>query len=161
MKVLVLNASLEPLHVCDWRRAVVLLLKDKAELVANHSKMLCGNIPMPKVIRLRRYVRVPYAPPAVNRHNVLHRDDHTCQYCGARGRRLTVDHVVPRSRGGSSAWTNVVACCNRCNEYKGDRTPEQAGLTLRRQPYRPGNRLAFEISKYAHLRDWWARFKAQ
>ncbi len=154
MKVLVLNASLEPLHICSYRRAANMLHKGVAERIADNGKMLRPDFPMPKVIKLTRYVRVPYTAPRVTRDNVLHRDNRTCQYCGKRSRDLTVDHVVPRCRGGRNTWTNVVAACKRCNARKDSCTPDEAGMPLLRKPLRPANRLAFEISKYSHLEDW-------
>lgn len=141
--VLVLNATYEPLNVVSVRRAVVLLLKEKAELVEMAEAKLRAEhleVPVPLVIRLVTYVRVPrrFDLP-VSRRTVLSRDNYTCQYCGARPAReeLTVDHVLPRSRGGEHVWENVVTACGPCNRRKGDRTPAEAGMPLRREPFRP------------------------
>lgn len=143
MSVLVLNATYEPLSVVSLRRAVVLLLKEKAEIVEAAQAVLRAQhvvLPVPLVIRLVYYVRVPHLlGPPLSRRTILARDHYTCQYCGAQpGKsRLTVDHVVPRSRGGATKWENVVAACEACNRRKGDHTPEEAGLQLLSRPARP------------------------
>src|SRR5690606_15955538 len=90
----------------------------------------------PSVIRLRKYARVPYKNLVVSRRNVLKRDGHRCQYCG-KSDDLTIDHVLPRSRGGVDTWENLVAACNRCNHRKGNRTPQEAGMVLARPPFKP------------------------
>ncbi|MFP5347664.1 MAG: HNH endonuclease [Actinomycetes bacterium] len=132
MRTLVLNAGYEPLAVVSFRRAVVLVLADKAVLLAEEDPpVVAGSmtVPRPSVILLRRYVRLPFkrAVP-VSRRGVLRRDNHRCAYCS--GTAATVDHVLPRSRGGKDTWENLVACCVRCNNRKGDRTPEEMGWSL-------------------------------
>ena len=140
-RVLILNASYEPLHVCSVKRAITLLMQDLAERVQDGDRVLrspSSVVPVPSVIRLRRYVRRPHRQRvAFNRKNVFRRDDHTCQYCGVRSHDLTLDHVQPRSRGGPTSWENVVACCRRCNAAKRDRTPQEAAMVLRRRPAAP------------------------
>jgi len=140
-RVLILNASYEPLHVCSVKRAITLLMQEVAERVLDGDRVLRTPtlvVPVPSVIRLRRYVRRPHRQRvAFNRKNVFRRDDHSCQYCGARGHDLTLDHVLPRSRGGPTTWENVVACCRRCNASKRDRTPDEARMVLRRRPRAP------------------------
>jgi 5-methylcytosine-specific restriction endonuclease McrA len=136
---LVLNASYEPLGIVAVRRAVVLVLREKAEILehngaAFHSERLV--LEAPSVIRLRYYVRVPrriHLTP--NRKAVFLRDGHLCQYCG--GAAENVDHVIPRSRGGEHTWDNVVAACRRCNTRKENRLPHDVGLRLRRHPATP------------------------
>lgn len=136
---LVLNATYEPLSVVSTRRAVVLLVREKADLVhagdqAFRSEHL--TVPVPTVIKLRRYVRVPYRRrTALTRKAVFARDLHACQYCGNPAENL--DHVVPRSRGGSHTWENVVAACRICNARKGNRTPKEAGMGLTAPPTAP------------------------
>ena len=147
-KVLVLNASYEPLNITSWRRAVVLLIKGKAEQVEHNGKLLYANFPLPTVIRLLYYVRVPYKEIPLTRRNILERDGHSCQYCNYHGDNLTLDHVLPRSRGGKDTWDNMVAACVRCNVKKGSRTPKEAKMPLKRPPRRPYSSLYFEISKY-------------
>ncbi len=142
-EVLVLNATYEPVSVVSVRRAVVLLLKEKAELIEAAEAMLRSesfSLPVPLVIRLVYFVKIPpRITLPVTRRGVLSRDHYTCQYCGATPSRkdLTVDHVIPRSRGGKTTWENVVAACNRCNGRKGNRTPAEANLKLLSQPQRP------------------------
>ena len=152
-KVLVLNASYEPLNITSWRRAVVLLLEYS-------EKTIYTNFPLPSVIRLRYYVRVPYKEIPLTRRNVLERDRHTCQYCSYRGDDLTLDHVIPRSRGGGDTWENLVAACVRCNVKKGNRTPKEAKMTLKVQPRRPYSSLHFELVKHTRgdLNQEWRKY---
>jgi len=141
--VLVLNASYEPLHITSLRRAVVLLLKEKAELVeAAEARLRAEQVsfPVPLVIRLLKYVPLPHSlSRGPTRRWILARDNYQCQYCGMVPPRndLTLDHVVPRSQGGQHTWENLVACCRRCNSRKGGRSPQEANLTLLRRPFRP------------------------
>ncbi|MFZ9737336.1 MAG: HNH endonuclease [Prochlorotrichaceae cyanobacterium] len=146
-KVLVLNASYEPLNITSWRRAIVLLLKGKAEQLEHNGRVIYAGFPLPTVIRLRYYVRVPYKEIPLTRKNILHRDGHACQYCGYTGEDLTLDHVVPRSRGGGDTWDNMVTACVRCNVRKGNRTPEEAKMPLDIPPHRPYSSLYFEVAK--------------
>lgn len=147
-KVLVLNASYEPLNITSWRRAIVLLLKGKAEQIEHNGRVVYRNIPLPTVIRLRHYVKVPYKEIPLTRKNILHRDSHSCQYCGYTGDDLTLDHVMPRSRGGGDHWENLVTACVRCNIKKGNRTPREANMPLRQVPRRPHSSLYFEVTKH-------------
>jgi 5-methylcytosine-specific restriction endonuclease McrA len=136
---LLLNASFEPLCVVPTRRAVVLVLSAKAVILeagdtALHSEHV--SIPVPSVIRLTRYVRVPYRSRVpLSRQGVLARDGHRCQYCGSAAE--TLDHVLPRSRGGRHVWENLVAACRRCNHTKADRTLDELGWSLHRAPAVP------------------------
>jgi 5-methylcytosine-specific restriction endonuclease McrA len=136
---LVLNATNEPLSVVSARRAIVLLVREKAELVHSRDQTWSSEhltLPVPTVVRLRRYVRVPYLRRTpLNRRAVFARDLHRCQYCSASAENL--DHVVPRSRGGTHTWENVVAACRRCNTRKGNHTPVEAGMLLVRDPKAP------------------------
>jgi 5-methylcytosine-specific restriction endonuclease McrA len=139
--VLVLNASFEPLHVCSIKRAVTLIMHEIAERVDDSAALLHSpstSIKVPSVIRLRRYIkRPPRFHIAFNRRNVFRRDNHTCQYCGHVGGDLTLDHVIPRSKGGKNSWENIVAACRECNSRKRDRTPFEARMKLLREPYAP------------------------
>ncbi|MGW5865695.1 HNH endonuclease [Streptomyces sp. NPDC055239] len=137
---LVLNASFEPLSTVTLNRAVVLVLNDKAVVEQAHPglrvRAAAVEIPVPRVIRLCRYVRVPFRRRAPwSRRGVLVRDQHRCAYCGRRA--TTVDHVVPRAQGGADTWLNTVASCAMDNHRKADRTPEEAGMPLLRQPFEP------------------------
>ena len=133
------NASYEPINVCAARRAVVLVLKGVAATEETSPHMLHAarqQYPLPSVIRLLEYRRIPHQTRALSRKNILMRDRFTCQYCLRMGNSadLTLDHVVPRSRNGESSWENLVACCHQCNNRKGNRTPEEAGYKLARLP---------------------------
>lgn len=148
LAVLVLNASYEPLNITTWRRAMVMLLKGKAEgLEHNPHHRIRPDLLLPTVIRLRQFVRVPYKQVPLSRRNVLQRDGHVCQYCGFAGEPLSIDHVLPRSRGGADVWENVTTACLPCNVRKGNRTPREAGMALRREPRRPPGSLSFEARR--------------
>lgn len=137
--VLVLNASYEPINVCAARRALVLVLKGvaTAEEHSPHAVHAArATLKLPSVIRLIDYRRIPQQARALSRKNILMRDKYTCQYCHKcpPAVELTLDHVIPRSRHGESTWENLVACCHSCNNKKGNRTPEEAGMKLARAP---------------------------
>lgn len=137
--VLVLNASYEPINVCGARRAIVLVLKGVAMAEEENGHFLHAArvaIRVPSVIRLLEYRRIPHQTRALSRKNILLRDRNTCQYCGtllAAG-ELTLDHVIPRSRGGNSSWENLVACCHNCNRKKGNQLPLESGMKPMREP---------------------------
>ena len=161
--VLVLNATYEPLSVVSVRRAVLLLLKEKAEIVEAAEAELRSehvSMPMPLVIRLVYYVRIPHRLSLpVTRRTVLARDHYTCQYCGRQPPRkdLTVDHILPRSRGGHTAWENVVTACQRCNGRKGNRTPEEADMSLLSPPVRP-RYVALTLVEGGETRHVWDKY---
>jgi 5-methylcytosine-specific restriction endonuclease McrA len=138
-RALLLNASFEPLCVVSIRRAVVLVLKDKAEIVSRRAGELRSeraSLPIPSVIRLVHFVRVPYRSRVpLSRRAVFARDGHRCQYCNRPAENI--DHVVPKSRGGLHTWENVVASCRSCNARKEDRFLHETGLALRRPPIAP------------------------
>jgi 5-methylcytosine-specific restriction endonuclease McrA len=163
MSVLVLNASYEPLHIVSVRRAVVLLLKEKAQIVEAAESVLRSerqSLPRPLVIRLVTYIRIPrrWRPP-VSRRAILARDQYTCQYCGSQPGRssLTVDHVVPRSRGGTKDWENLVAACQTCNRRKGGRRPSEAGMDLITTPVAP-KYLALAIVESGFGHESWDKY---
>lgn len=158
-----LNATYEPLSVVSVRRAVVLLLKDKAEMVeATRARLRAEKLtmPVPSVIRLVAYVRLPHhmALP-VSRRTILARDNFTCQYCGdTPGRaQLTIDHVLPTSRGGPNDWDNVVTACLACNQRKGNRTPEEAGMPLLAKPSRP-RYVALVLVRQGRASESWMKY---
>lgn len=141
-RVLVLNLTYEPLAFVALRRAMSLVLRGKAEVVEAADAVLRtarAVYEAPRVIRLRSLVRQRWGVYNVpfSRKALMVRDDFTCQYCGESPSALTLDHIVPLSRGGSTSWTNTVAACAKCNARKGNRTPEEAGMKLRRQPFQP------------------------
>jgi len=136
---LVLNASYEPIHVASARRALTLVFKGAAvveEVSAFTVRTARIDVPVPSVIRLMKYRRMPRQSRAVSRRGVILRDRNMCQYCTVvlPPRSLTLDHVIPRSRSGPSTWENLVTCCFPCNNRKGDRTPQEAGMSLVRKP---------------------------
>lgn len=157
-KALVLNATMEPLCVVAARRALVLVLASKADLVHSNGHRFRSehlDLTAPSVVRLRRYVHVPYRRrAALSRRGVFLRDGQTCQYCGQPAEN--VDHVVPRSRGGAHEWENVVAACRRCNSRKKDRTPGEASMTLTREPYAPRAAFWLIVSVGSVQPDWHA-----
>ncbi len=137
--VLVLNASYEPINVCAARRAIVLVLKGVARTEEENGHFLHAArmaMRVPSVIRLLEYRRIPHQTRALSRKNILLRDRSTCQYCCKvlSSAELTLDHVVPRSRGGASSWENLVACCHECNRRKGNQLPHEANMMLLREP---------------------------
>jgi hypothetical protein len=136
--VLVLNADLGPLHRVSLKHALRMLWRQVAEVHEAEPDRLIGIYPVPKVVRLVQYVVTKWrysAGPAWSRAGVLNRDRHRCAYCG--GTASTIDHVVPRSRGGRNTWLNTVAACGGCNQRKDDRTPAEAGMRLRIKPTAP------------------------
>ena len=161
--VLVLNASYEPLNVCSVRRAHVLVFKGKAEVVEELGRPLrsaARNYVWPHVIRLLSYVRVPKSVQRkISRRALFARDGWRCQYCGAETGKLTLDHVVPRSRGGESIWENVVTSCAPCNLRKGNRTAEEAGMHLPHPPRAPAPSLFVTLSA-PRIPDGWHTYLA-
>jgi 5-methylcytosine-specific restriction endonuclease McrA len=163
--VLVLNATYEPLHFTNARRAVTLLLAGKAEAVEASPRVIRSPsraFALPAVIRLAVFIRKPFLDRvAFNKKNILRRDGYTCQYCNRRGERLTVDHIVPRSRGGDTSWTNVVAACLRCNLKKGNRLLDESGMRLLRDPVHPKFVFSTHMLRHPHahsLLDSWRKY---
>jgi 5-methylcytosine-specific restriction endonuclease McrA len=162
-RVLVLNASFEPINVCTVRRAIVLILKQKAEVIDDaaatelelevHAERM--SMTRPSVIRLRQYVRIPYQSfrRKITRRAVFARDGWECQYCGRRG-SLTMDHVIPRSKGGDTSWENVVACCATCNRRKGDRSVAQSGMKLSAHPIAPHPTIFIHVASPTIPTQW-------
>ena len=154
--VLVLNATYEPLSVVSSRRAVVLLLGAKAEAVCGTGRTMRSErlaVEEPSVVRLTRFVTVPYdRPQAMSRRAVFVRDEHRCQYCG--GRADSLDHVIPKSRGGRHEWDNVVAACRRCNTSKRDRLLSETTLRLRHPPRPPHRHTWFAVAAGGVPVEW-------
>ena len=162
MRTLVLNAGYEPLAVVSFKRALVLVLEGKASLLASDSEhpvlSASGEWERPSVILLRRYVRIPSGRNVpVSRPGVLRRDNQRCAYCSASA--STIDHVIPRSRGGADSWENLVACCLRCNNVKGDRTPHEMGWSLKFTP-RPPHGTAWLVRGVEKPEARWDEFLA-
>lgn len=157
-RVLVLNSTYEPINVCTVRRAVVLVLKGLARTEERSHHFLHSArvaIPAPSVIRLVEYIHIPFERKSLSRKNILLRDHNTCQYCGQvfSPTELTLDHVIPKSRGGGSNWDNLVACCKRCNNRKGNALPEEAGMRLVKRPQAFSLHVNRQIMRYLGRSD--------
>ncbi len=140
-RVLVLNQNYEPMSVCSARRAIVLLFLEKAELIESNHEIVHSmdrSFTLPSIVRLSRMIQVPRTRILLNRKNVVKRDRHVCQYCGKNDVPVTVDHVIPKDRGGQDTWENLVCACVPCNTEKRNRTPREAGMRLSRKPRKPG-----------------------
>jgi len=141
-RVLVLNSIYQALNLTTLRRSIKMLCTGKAQMVAGNGHFIRGcsgmRLPVPTIIRLNHFVRLPIREVPLTRKNILWRDSYTCQYCGHQQKKgMTVDHLVPRSLGGHSSWENMVCACPRCNNRKNNRLPQAAGMVLLRRPYRP------------------------
>lgn len=160
--VLVLNQSFEPLTLCRARRAVVLVFQGKAEMLEDglgYIHTISETIPMPSVIRLARLIKRPRRERKMSRFEIFNRDNYTCQYCGVESRNLTLDHVIPRYRGGQHTWENVVSACAACNRRKAGRTPAEANMKLIKQPKHPSGGPFFLVpNHYLSRRDEWRKY---
>jgi 5-methylcytosine-specific restriction endonuclease McrA len=163
--VLVLNQNYEPLNVCRVRRAVVLLDHGKAEMLENGSGFIHAatrDFPVPSVIRLGYMIKRPRPQRKLTRLEIFHRDHFTCQYCGKQAGQLTLDHVIPRYRGGEHLWENVVSACIPCNRRKAGRTPSEAGMKLLCSPAPPrGDRFFYIPYRYRQSQGQWQKYLPQ
>ena len=151
--ILVLNADYTPLTLADFKRAYRLVYKNKAEILVSKGKINAGLIlDKPSVIRLVKYVYFPYKKVSLSKYNIYRRDEYRCLYCGSKN-SLTLDHVIPKSRGGPNTWNNLATCCIKCNALKGDRTPEEAGMNLNHKPFTPNH--LFFIKKMNKMHEEW------
>jgi 5-methylcytosine-specific restriction endonuclease McrA len=164
-KVLVLTNDCEPLNITSWKRAIVLLLKGKAEYIEKifelDSCIKIGQTYIPRTIKLTYDVAIPKQELPFSRENIFARDGHRCQYCGRifPEKELTLDHVFPKSRGGKDEWDNIVTCCKHCNQEKADRTPEEANMPLINKPERPLDYWDFELKKFDNIGDiYWQNY---
>ncbi len=149
-RVLVLNLDHSPVAVVPVHKAIVLCLLEKANVLTTYELLFIRTVSRsfeyPAVIRLAQYKSIPFRGVLLNRTNLFRRDGGECQYCGSK-RHLTIDHIIPKSKGGKTNWTNLITACNRCNVSKGDKTPDQAGLILRSEPFKPS--LSYFLAEYA------------
>lgn len=163
--VLVLNATYEPIQIAAARDAVKLLVKRDREgnliavsVVDNQDHQIHAGMYLPSVVRLCRFRKVPFIRTKPKARNIFLRDGYQCQYCGGyfKARDLTLDHVLPRSRGGDDTWDNLVSCCGPCNHRKADRTPQEAGMTLLRIPRVSTIHTSRHLMRLqaAHLPEW-------
>lgn len=157
MHTLVLNVDYQAITVCSPERAIILILQEKATLVNKVPKKFFKSkslvLEFPSIIRLNRYVNIPYKKVHFTRQNVFKRDEHKCAYCGST-KDLTLDHVIPRSKGGKHSWKNVVACCKKCNYEKADNFLEDTDMELRIVPHRP-NYMLFVTKNYKRIPEDW------
>ncbi|MEM7548550.1 MAG: HNH endonuclease [Bacteroidota bacterium] len=153
-RVLVLNFDYRPLTVTNVQKAFLMVFLEKAEMITKSNGFELRSVnnayPLPSVIKLKRYVNAPFKQVMLTRQNVFKRDGFACSYCGSK-KHLTIDHVVPRSKKGKSTWNNLVTACQRCNSKKGNGTPEQAGLNLKEEPFKPS--YALFIRKFSGYVD--------
>ncbi|MFC1897627.1 HNH endonuclease [Chloroflexota bacterium] len=163
--VLVLNQNYEPLNICRARRAVVLLHWGKAEMLENGSGFIHSanyTFPLPSVIRIVYMIKRPRPKRKLTRLEIFNRDKYTCQYCGKETRQLTLDHVIPRYKGGEHTWENVVSACTPCNRHKAGKTPEQAGMRLLHHPSPPhGNTFFYIPYHYLQTKSEWQKYLPQ
>jgi len=164
-RVLLLNSQDEPIHITSWKRAVVLLIKGKAECIEKIEKIedfiKIDETYIPKTIKLTYEMAVPKLELPFSRENIFARDNCTCQYCGKKlpANELTLDHVFPKSRFGADIWENIATCCKECNQKKADRTPKEAKMKMLKRPCRPNDYMLFELSKYNNEdREYWGKF---
>jgi len=147
--------------VCTVKKAIILVLLGKAELTADNEKKQLRSIsrsfPWPTVIRLNSYIKLPYKKIILTRKNILKRDKHKCGYCGRGDIPLTIDHIIPKAKGGKDDWDNLIAACMPCNNKKGDRTPKEANMPLRIKPYKP-NYIMFITNTANRLDESWKPF---
>ncbi len=160
--VLVLNQNYEPLNVCHPRRAFVLLERGKAEVLEHGRgswRSSSASWPLPSVIRLIYMIKRPRPQMRLSRREVFNRDHYTCQYCGRRGSRdLTLDHVMPRHRGGRHTWENLVTACKTCNHRKAAHTPSEAKMLLMREPFQPRVSSYYVVYPYLESEEEWRKF---
>jgi 5-methylcytosine-specific restriction endonuclease McrA len=139
--VLVLNQNYEPLNISTTNRAICLVYLDKAELIVTHEERPYRSeklvLPRPSVVKLSRFIKVRRREIPLTKRNALRRDNYRCQYCGTKEGTMTLDHILPKRLGGADSWDNLVCACSKCNNRKGDRTPDQAGMKLLRAPKGP------------------------
>ena len=158
--VLVLNQDYTPLTVCSVQRAFLLMFLKKADLITEvknkQLRSINDSFPFPSVIKIKYYISIPYKGVVMSRHNIFKRDGGRCQYCGT-SRDLTIDHVIPRSKGGKSTWTNLVTACKTCNSKKSDYALEKVGMKLLKPPVKPSY-LTFLKMNTGVYRDEWAPF---
>lgn len=162
MQVLLLNNTEEVLNVIPWHRAVRLIQKGKASPPYGHEDYYristgSGYFELPTALVLMRYVHIPYKDASLSRRNIIWRDENQCQYCQTQLNESneTLDHVLPTSRGGKHEWTNLVACCRKCNARKADRTPQEANMKLIREPKVPTRRvLAIKLVSKKSTKSW-------
>lgn len=143
--VLVLNTNYAPLTICTAKRAICLQFLEKVDILETYKDYIHSpntKIALPSIVKLKDFVHYNSMNVVMSRKNIMIRDQYTCQYCGKKSSKMTIDHIVPRERSGSEHWDNLVTACSHCNKIKSNRTPEEANMPLRRQPRKP-NRIHY------------------
>ena len=161
LPVLVLNANYEPLNVSSVRRAIGLVICGKAELVLNGRGVIrtfTSSYQCPSIIRLGRMIKRPRPKIKLSKNEVFRRDEYTCQYCGHRKKQLTIDHVIPKRRGGDYTWRNIVTACAQCNLRKGGKLPVRARMQLIRKPFAPRPTASYRFAGYVDVHAEWQPF---
>lgn len=166
MKTLVLNASYEVMKIVSWERAICWVFMDKVDIIEEYEELIHSpsiSMKIPAVVKYKKFIKPRSRVLKFSRSNIHIRDNFTCQYCVKQisPQKLTVDHILPRSRGGNSTWLNCVACCKQCNIEKANKTPKEAGMKLVREPYQPNQKeaLAFTLkSKSIIIPDVWKNY---
>lgn len=157
-RVLILNQSYEPLSICSVKKAILLLYLTKAEIISKKEstriRSVNYSIPFPSIIRLLTFIRIPFKQVVLSRKNIHYRDNFTCQYCGTKTKNLTIDHIIPKSRGGDDSWENLVSSCKKCNNKKGSQTPEEANMKLLSKPRRPNQIIFIQQFINKNNEDW-------
>jgi 5-methylcytosine-specific restriction endonuclease McrA len=159
--VLVLNANYEPLNICDMRRAIGLILTGKAEMVANGRgsiRTTRSSYPRPSVIRLEHIVHRPRPRVKLTKREIFRRDNYTCQYCGRQAAHLTIDHIIPRHRGGQHRWDNLVTACAACNRHKGGHMLPEVNMHLRHQAVEPAATATYLFGRHAAQNEEWQKY---
>lgn len=159
--VLILNINFEPLHICNTKRALALVFGGKAEIILNGRGMIrssTAEFEAPSVIRLGHMIKRPRPRISLSKREILRRDEFTCQYCGRRGRHLTLDHVIPRHQNGPHTWKNLVAACMFCNRKKGGKQLHEVNMRLLRQPFEPKATAVYRFSQHIKQNEAWAQF---
>ena len=155
--VLVLNTNYTPMMICTAKRAICMGFLNKIDILVNYNESVNSpsiTLQLPSVIKIRDYVRYDNLSLDLNRKNIIVRDEHTCQYCGMTKIPLTIDHIIPKGRGGNNTWENLVAACKKCNQKKGNKTPEEAGMALKKHPKRPNRLHYFQRFVKDKQKDW-------
>ena len=155
--VLVLNANYIPLAICTAKRAICLSVMDKIEILVNYDAKVHSpstSMALPSVIKVKEFIHYNSLNVEISRKNIIFRDNHICQYCGTKKGPITIDHILPKGRGGNDPGENLVAACQSCNQRKGDRTPEEMGMILRKQPKRPSRIHYYQRHVKALQSDW-------
>ena len=160
-KVLVLNQSYQPLMVIGAKRAIILLLSNKSECIENYSDIIRSqsfSMSLPSIIRVNRYIHFFRSEVLLNRLNILKRDNFTCQYCSKKSNSMTIDHIIPKNKGGKDTWSNLVAACSKCNTKKGDNLLEAMQMKLLKKPKKPNYLFYFKQYINKDVEDSWKEY---